>query len=308
MNHSHSHPGHSHAHGTHAHNHGVAVAAENERRIFAVMLLTGGFMIAQAVGGWLSGSLALIADAGHMLSDTAALGLAWLAFRLGRRPADRRRSYGYYRFEILAAFINGLALFLVAAWVCIEAWQRLREPVPVLGGPMLAVAIGGLAVNVVGFAILRRAGSHNVTLKSALVHIVGDLLGSAATIGAAIVILATGWTPIDPMLSVVVALLILRAAWDLVRRSGHVLMEGAPEGFDARSLRNDLVAHVPGVHGVHHVHAWMITAERPMVTLHLELEPGADAAHVMAAAKERLKREFGFGHSTIQIDPAGCPD
>jgi cobalt-zinc-cadmium efflux system protein len=284
------------------------VAADNERRIFWVMLLTGGFMVVQAVGGWLSGSLALIADAGHMLSDAAALALAWLAFRIGRRPADRRRSYGYYRLEILAAFVNGLALFLVAGWVCVEAWQRLREPVAVLGEPMLVVAVGGLAVNIVSFVILHRAGGNNVTLKSALVHVVGDLLGSAATIVAAIVILLTGWTPIDPLLSVLVALLILRGAWDLVRRSGHVLMEGAPEGFDAHSLRIDLVAHVQGVRGVHHVHAWMITAERPMVTLHLELEPDADAAHVMATAKERLKHEFGFGHSTIQIDPAGCPD
>jgi cobalt-zinc-cadmium efflux system protein len=305
---SHRHDGHAHAHGPHAHDHRIAVAADNERRIFWVMLLTAGFTVAQAVGGWLSGSLALIADAGHMLSDSAALGLAWLAFRLGRRPADARRSYGYYRFEILAALINGLALIVVAIWVCYEAWHRLREPVAVLGGPMLAVAVVGLAVNVVGFLILRRAERENVTLKSALVHVVGDLLGSIATIAAAIVILATGWMPIDPLLSVLVALLIVRSAWDIVRRSGHVLMEGSPEGFDARALRADLVAHVPGIRGVHHVHAWMITAERPMVTLHLELEPGADAARIMTAAKERLKHEYGFGHSTIQIDPAGCPD
>ena len=302
------HAGHMHAHEAHAHDHRLTVAADNERRVFWVMLLTAGFMVAQVIGGWLSGSLALIADAGHMLSDSAALGLAWIAFRLGRRPADMQRSYGYFRFEILAAFVNGLALFVVAAWICFEAWHRLREPTPVLGGPMLVVAVAGLAVNVVGFAILRRAATDNVTLRSALVHVIGDLLGSVATIAAAVVILATGWTPIDPLLSVLVALLILRGAWDLVRRSGHVLMEGAPEGFEAHTLRDDLIAHVPGVRGVHHVHAWMITAERPMVTLHLELEPDADPVLVMTVAKERLNVEFGFGHSTIQIDPAGCPD
>ena len=305
--HGHKHVGHLHAHG-HAHAHRSDAAADNERRVFWVMLLTATFMVAEAIGGWLSGSLALIADAGHMLSDAAALGMAWLAFRLGRRPADARRSYGYYRFEILAAFVNGLALFLVAGWICVEAWQRMHTPVPVLGVPMLVVATAGFAVNAAGFALLVRADRDNVTLRSALVHVVGDLLGSAATIAAAVVILASGWTPIDPILSVFVAVLILRAAWDLVRRSAHVLLEGSPEGFDPRVLRDDLIAHVVGVRGVHHVHAWMITAERPMVTLHIELDSDADAARVMVAAKERLKGEFGFGHSTIQIDPPRCPD
>jgi cobalt-zinc-cadmium efflux system protein len=305
------HSGHYHAQAAgspHRHERGVSVVADNERRVFWVMVLTAGFMVVEVVGGWLSGSLALIADAGHMLSDTAALGLAWLAFRLGRRPADAQRSYGYYRFEILAAFVNGLALFVVAAWVCFEAWQRVRVPVPVLATPMLAVAVAGFAVNLAGFVILRGASHDNVTLRSALIHVVGDLAGSAATIAAAIVILVGGWTPIDPILSVFVAVLVVRAAWDIVRRSGHVLMEGSPEGFSSRALRNDLVEHVQGIRGVHHVHAWMITAERPMVTLHLELEPSADAARVMAAVKLRLKHEFGFDHSTIQIDPAGCPD
>lgn len=306
--HLHAHDAHVHAHDAHAHGHHMPVAAENERRVFWVMLLTGSFMVAEAIGGWLSGSLALIADAGHMLSDTAALGLAWIAFRLARRPADTRRSYGYYRFEILAAFVNGLALVVVAAWVCLEAWRRLHAPVTVLGVPMLVVAVAGLAVNLAGFAVLRRADTDNVTLRSAMIHVIGDLLGSVATVAAAVVILTIGWTPIDPLLSVLVALLVLRGAWDLVHRSGHVLMEGAPEGFDARMLGADLIAHVPGVCGVHHIHAWMITAERPMVTLHLDLEPGADAVRVMAVAKERLRREFGFCHSTIQIDPAGCPD
>jgi cobalt-zinc-cadmium efflux system protein len=285
----------------------VDPARDDERRVAWVMLLTATFLIAQAITGWLANSLALLADAGHMLSDTAALGLAWLSFRIGRRPADTRRSYGYYRFEILAAFVNGLALFAVAGFVCVEAVRRLRAPAPVLGGPMLVVAVFGLSVNVLAFAILRRSGGDNVTLRSALAHVLGDLLGSVAAIAAAVVILLTGWMPIDPLLSVFVALLILRSASEVVRRSGHVLMEGAPEGFDAGSLGDDLVAHVPGVRSVHHVHAWMINAERPMVTLHLELAAGADAATVLAAAKARLRDEFCFEHSTIQVDPADCP-
>ena len=306
--HAHEH-GHGEAHEHEdGHDHRVPVAADSARRVLWVMLLTGSFMFVEALAGWLSGSLALIADAGHMLSDSAALGLAWMAFTLARRPADHRRSYGYHRLEILAAFVNGLALFLIAAWVSFEAWQRYHAPVPVLAGPMLVVALVGLVVNIVSFFILRRGDHDNVNMRGALLHVAGDLLGSLAAIVAALVILATGWVPIDPILSVFVSVLILRSAWDIVRRSAHVLMEGAPEGFDPRALQADLRRHVPGVHGVHHVHAWMITAERRMVTLHLELEPGADPAQVMAAAKARLKQEFGFGHSTIQIDPAGCPD
>ena len=301
---------HGHAHGrehTHAH-FASQVREENERRVLSVLVLTGGFMVVQAVGGWLAGSLALLADAGHMLSDTAALALSWTAFRLARRPADTRRTFGYYRFEILAAFANAIALFGVALWVCVEAWHRLRSPVPVLGGPMLVVAAMGLLVNAVCVVILQRASGNNVNLRGALLHVVGDLLGSVAAIAAALVILATGWTPIDPILSVLVSLLILRSAWNLLRRSAHILMEGAPEGFDARRLGRDLSANVAGVSGVHHVHAWLITAERPMVTLHLEVEAGADASAVLATAKERLREHWGFGHSTIELEHGRCAD
>jgi cobalt-zinc-cadmium efflux system protein len=276
--------------------------------MFWVLLLTGGFMVVEAVGGWLAGSLALIADAGHMLSDTAALALAWAAFRVARRPHDEKRTYGYHRFEILAAFANGLALFAIAAWICFEAVGRLREPVPVLGVPMLVVACAGLAVNLVALFVLRGGNRANLNVRAALLHVIGDLLGSIGAIAAAIVILATGWTPIDPILSALIAVLILRGAWDITRRAGHVLMEGAPEGFDAAALRLDLINHVAGVGDVHHVHAWLISAERPMVTLHLELAPGADSTRVLPAVKARLREAHGFGHSTIQIEQGHCPD
>jgi cobalt-zinc-cadmium efflux system protein len=273
-----------------------------------VLILTAVFMVVQAMGGWLSGSLALIADAGHMLSDVAALGLAWAAFRVARRPSDVKRSYGYHRLQIIAAFANGLALFAIAAWILVEAIARLREPIPVLGGPMLAVAVAGLAVNLIAFFVLRTGDHANLNVRAALLHVLGDLLGSSAAVAAAIVILATGWTPIAPILSVLLTALILRGAWDVTRRAGHVLMEGTPDGFDAAALRADLIAIVPGVTDVHHVHAWMLTTDRPLVTLHVCLAPSADPNTALAAIKGRLKDRFGIAHSTVQIDPADCLD
>jgi cobalt-zinc-cadmium efflux system protein len=302
--HSHRHLPGAHRHDVHAHHH----VADGERRILWVLVLTVVFMVVEAVGGWLSGSLALIADAGHMLSDTAALGLAWAAIRVARRPSDEKRSYGYHRLQIIAAFANGLALFAIAVWILVEAVGRLREPIPVLGGPMLAVAAAGLAVNLIAFFVLRTADAANLNIRAALLHVLGDLLGSVGAIAAAIVILASGWTPIDPILSVLLTALILHGAWDVTRRAGHVLMEGTPEGFDVAALRADLIAAVPGVLDVHHVHAWMLTVERPLVTLHVRLAASTDPHTALAAIKARLKEQFGISHSTVQIDPADCLD
>jgi cobalt-zinc-cadmium efflux system protein len=301
----------AHAHGhrhRHVHAHAAPPGPDAERRVLAVLALTAVFMVAEAVAGWLSGSLALIADATHMLSDTAALALAYAAFGIARRPSDHRRTYGYHRFEILAAFANGLALFALAAWIVVEALGRLRAPVPVLGGPMLVVAILGLAVNLVSLYLLRSSSHGNLNVRAAFVHVLGDVFGSIGAILAAAVILATGWTAIDPILSVLVAVLVLRAAWDVTRRSAHVLMEGAPEGFDADAVRADLVANVPGVADVHHVHAWALTAERPLVTLHVRLAEDAEHRSALRAIKSRLASRFGIDHSTVQVDDGECPD
>jgi cobalt-zinc-cadmium efflux system protein len=231
-----------------------------------------------------------------------------MAFRVARRPHDEKRSYGYHRFEIIVAFANGLALFAIAVWICVEAIGRLRAPVPVLGTPMLVVASAGLAVNVIALVVLRGGDRSNLNVRAALLHVLGDLLGSVGAIAAAIVILATGWTPIDPILSIALTLLILRGAWDVTRRAGHVLMEGTPDGFDAAAMRKDLMGTVPGVTDVHHVHAWMLNAERPVVTLHVCLAPATDSAAALAAIKGRLKERFGIAHSTVQIDPGDCLD
>ena len=258
-------------------------------------------MGAEVIGGFISGSLALLADAGHMLTDFASLVLAWLAFRLARRPADWKRTYGFDRFSVLAAFVNGLSLFAIALWILIEAVKRLSNPSEVLGGLMLWVAVGGLAVNIVAFWVLSRAEGDNLNVRAAALHVMGDLLGSVAAIIASLVIIWTGWTPIDPILSVLVALLILRSAWSVVRESGHILLEAAPVGFDARAVAADLEATLPGVARAHHIHAWSITQERPMATLEVEPAAGANADDVRRAVKDRVRETTGVEHVTVEV-------
>jgi len=305
MRDAHNHSGHAHGHV-----HVQEVSEGNERRVFWMMWLTGGFMIAQVIGGLLSGSLALLADAAHMLSDTAALALAWVAFRVARRPPSDAKSYGWHRFEILAAFVNGAGLIVLAVWIVYEAIQRLMAPSPVLGGPMLVVAALGLVVNIVAFAVLSRGSRTNVNLRGALLHVVGDLLGSVAAIAAAVVILWTGWYPIDPLLSVLVAALILRSAGALVRDSAHILLEGTPEHIDPQDVKAVLAASIPEVLAVHHVHIWSLTVERSLMTLHVTVPDAADRDQVLAEVQRKLKAEFGVHHATVQIESERgcCPD
>lgn len=292
----------------HSHDHAPSVGDANEKRVLWALLLTGSFMIIEVVGGLLSGSLALLADAGHMLADTAALGLAWAAFRIAKRPHDARRSYGYHRFQVLAAFINGLTLLLIVIWIVVEAVQRLIEPVEVLGVPMLAVASAGLVVNIVAFAILHRGASENMNVQGAALHVLGDLLGSVAAIAAAVVILWTGWMPIDPLLSVLVALLILNSVWRLIRRSAHILLEGAPDWIDETELKAQLTAAVPAVESVHHLHVWMLTQEHPMITMHAQVSEAANHNEVLVAITRFLSERFAITHATIQIETGDCVD
>lgn len=301
---SHDHHHHDHDHDDHHHHH----AHGNERRVLWALLLTGGFMLAEVAGGILSGSLALLADAGHMLTDAAALGLSLAAFRASRRPETLKHSYGQHRFQVLAAFLNGAALIGIALWIAIEALQRLLSPVPVLGGTMLVVAVLGLVVNMVAFLLLHGGDRHNLNMRGAALHVLGDMLGSAGAIVAAGVILWTGWTPIDPILSVLVALLVVKSAWMLLARSWHVLMEGAPEGFDVDGLKADLVQAVPGVLDIHHVHMWMLTPDQPLLTMHATIaaETGHDDA--LYALQAALADRFEIAHATIQVERATCPN
>jgi cobalt-zinc-cadmium efflux system protein len=242
---------HDHHSDHHSHIH-----ATNEKSVAVAACLTGAFMLAEVAGGVIAGSLALLADAGHMLTDFASLALAWLGFRLARRPADWRRTYGFDRFSVLVAFVNGVTLFAIAAWIVVEAVQRLFEPVQVLGGLMLWVALAGLIVNILAFAILSRGDKENLNIRAASLHVAGDLLGSIAAVAASIVIITTGFMPIDPLLSMLVALIIVRSAWHVVRDAGHILLEGSPSGFDVRAVRQDICRALPYVVDIHHVHAW----------------------------------------------------
>lgn len=330
MGHGHDHAGHDHAdlehpdqdhadqpqsghaddHDDHDHGHAPAVNAANERVVLIGFLLTAGFMLAEIVAGLLSGSLALIADAGHMLTDAAALLLAWAAFRFGRRASDGKRTFGYMRLEVVAGLINAVTLFALVGWIVYEAIQRFMTPHEVLAGPMFVVAVLGLVVNIVVFLVLARGDKEHVNIRGAMVHVLGDLLGSVAAIAAAVTIWLTGWMPVDPILSVLVSLLILRSAWTLFRNSLHILMEGTPGNVVIEDLSKALVAQVPGLEAVRHVHVWSITSGKPVATLEIALAPGGDAAVVTCAVKRTLRADYGITHSTVEIvwgaDGASC--
>lgn len=305
MGHNHNHAGHDHGH---AHSHTGEASTKNERRLLLAAALTTVTLLAEVIGGIVSGSLALLADAGHMLTDSAALILAWLAVRFARRPADWKRTYGFDRFEVLAAFANGLALFFISAMICYEAFERISKPVEVLGGTMLAIAIIGLVVNVATLLILNHGGEANLNVRAALLHVLSDLLGSVAAIGAALVILQTGWTPIDPILSIVITLLILRSAWVITKDAGHILLEGAPGDIDVREVQKDLEATVPEVQGVHHVHAWSLSENRRVMTLHALTGDNVPPERVAAAIKARLRKAFGVVHATVEVEHRECAD
>jgi cobalt-zinc-cadmium efflux system protein len=291
----------THDHGPHGHDHGQGAG---DSRLTAALALTAGFMGVEVIAGLWTGSLALIADAGHMLTDAASLALALVAARASRRRADALRTYCYGRARVLAAFVNGLALFAIAAWIVLEAASRLAQPAPILAGPMLVVAVAGLGVNLVAFLILR--GGADINTRGALAHVVSDLLGSLAAIVAASVILATGWTPADPLLSILVAALIVRTGWNVTRESAHALLEGAPAGFEAEALQRSLVASVPLVRAVHHVHAWTVDADDAYITLHVEVDESVKPDPVIEAVRAHLVERHGFHHVTVQVEHACC--
>ncbi len=296
----------SHDHHTH---HDQGVSRNNVTRVKLALVLTGVFTLVEFAGGIISGSLALLADAGHMLTDTFALGLAAFAFHVSARPADAKRSFGYHRFQIIAAFVNGLTILFIVAWIVFEAIQRLLEPPDVIGGTMLLVAIIGLVVNVVAFVILHGDDQENLNIRGAVLHVMGDLLGSVAAVAGAIVIIRTGWMPIDPILSLSVAALLLRSAWQLTRRSAHILLEGSPEWLDVQEMREKIVATVPAVLDIHHVHVWGLTPQHPILTMHVVLQEAPEnPTAIVRRVKETLEAEFGVTHSTIELEVDDCAD
>ena len=280
--------------------------ADAQRRLLGALCLTGGFMVVEAIGGVLSGSLALLADASHMLTDTAALGFACIAVLVAKRPIDTERTYGYHRFPVLAAHVNAITLLLLVAWIAVEAVARIRQPVEILEGPMLAVAVIGLLVNLAAFRILHGGETDSLNVRGALLHVLGDLLGSVAAIVAALTIMATGWTPIDSILSLLVAVLILRSAVSLLRQTGHVLMEGRPEHLDVADVVRTITEAVPEVSAVHHVHIWSLSPDRPMMTFHARVGRSADHDHVLERVLAKLRERFGIRHATVQLEHERC--
>ena len=291
--------GHRQAHSNHD---------NDARRVFWAFLLIGGFMFAEVAGSVISGSLALLADAAHMLIDTVSLLFAWIAFRLSRRPEDQMRTYGYHRFPVLAAFANGVSLVFIVGWIFSEAVGRFINPTEVLAGPMLVVAGLGLIVNIGAFALFRGANRDNLNVRGALLHVVSDMLGSVAAVGAALVIMTTGWMLIDPVLSVLVCLLVLRSAWFLLKESAHVLLEGVPKQLNVQEIGPDLIAHIPTVEDVHHVHAWSLSQEYSLLTLHARIAGNANPDSTIVAIRARLEERFNIDHVTVQIELEDCTD
>ena len=291
--------GQAHPHGAAGHSHRPPTGAPGtSRALLIALILTAGFALVEAIGGWLAGSLALLSDAGHMITDAAALGLALFADTVARRPPSKRASYGYGRAEVLAAFVNAIVMLAVVAAIATEAVRRLLEPAPVAGGMVVGIALAGLAVNLVAAWVLSRAtGSLNT--RGALLHVMGDLLGSLAAIVAGAVIVVTGWMPIDPILSLVVALLILRSTWQLLKQSTGVLMEGVPAHLDFDAIGRSLAA-LPGVADVHDLHVWNMSAEGIALSAHLSIARGDDWLGILAQAKRMLLADHGIRHATLQ--------
>lgn len=291
------------------HDHAHAQAAHSSGTLLGVAFaLTAAFMLVEVAGGLYARSLALVADAGHMLTDAAALALAWTATRLAARPADMRRSFGYQRVRVLATFVNGCALLFIVAWIAVEAIQRLFTPVPINAVAMLWIGSAGFAVNLIVFGMLRRGDAHDMNIAAATLHVIGDLLGSVAAIVAAAVILWTQWLPIDPLLSLLVGALIVRSAITLVRRSAHILMEGTPDWLDVAELRTTLESHIPTINDVHHVHAWLAGPHEILLTMHVSIANGANHSAVLNETKAVLADRFGITHATIQVEVERCVD
>ena len=296
-------PAHGHDHGhDHGHAHGHAhrpVSGETiDRSFIFALVVTGLFALVEVAGGWYAHSLALISDAGHMATDAAALLIGLMAARLARRPASASKSYGYGRAEVIGAFVNGLVMLAVVIWIMVEAVERILAPQPVAGGWVMAIAAAGLVVNLIVLSVLSH-GHHSLNSRAAVLHVMGDLLGSVAAIVAGAVVTFTGWTLIDPLLSVAVSLLILRSTWRLLVESVNVLMEAVPEDVDYHEVERRL-AQIGGVAAVHDLHVWQMGTEGRALSAHLLIDSPEQWVRVLEEAREVLRREYGVGHVTLQ--------
>lgn len=308
----------AHDHGSHGHSHaelddenrrhvaGYAADPRRTRKLMLAFALTSITLVAEAVGGWLSGSLALLADAGHMLVDALALLFAWLGAHFAQRPADARRSFGYVRLEVLVGYTNALSQFALVVWIAFEAVKRFFAPEPILSGMMLAVALAGLVVNLLVLSTLHGHDHDDVNTAGARLHVIGDLLGSVGAVCAALVVRYFDWLWADPAISVLVSLLILNSAWRLLRRCAHILLEGVPDGVEAAAIVSGVEADVAGVRDVHHVHVWQLAGGVRVATLHARLNEGTEPDQAILAVGRSLRQRFGIEHVTVQLDGVQC--
>ncbi|RDX35213.1 cation transporter [Kangiella sp. HD9-110m-PIT-SAG06] len=295
------HQGHTHANDDEKHDHPIA----SRKQMLWAVILTASFMLVEVVGGLISGSLALLADAGHMLTDAAALLLAFYAMTLSTKPADNQRTFGYGRLQVLAAYTNGIFLVGLTGWIVWESIQRFYEPNPIQTTTMLIVAVLGLVVNIVVFKILHSASGDNINVRSAMLHVLGDLLGSIGAIAAALIIWQWGLLWVDPLLSIFVSVLILRSAYHVIKDSSHILLEGKPHELDTVKIREDLMA-INGVVDIHHMHLWSISEQEPLMTFHALIKDDYKGDDMIDIMLEQLRVEHGLIHATIQIERANC--
>ena len=287
------------------HGHSHTPAGKNKRRLAIVLGLTTAYLIAEVVGGLLTHSLALLADAGHMLTDVAGLGLALLAIQFAERPATPERTYGFYRVEILAALINAVVLIGISVYILYEAYQRFRNPQEVHSGAMLAVAAAGLVVNLVGIYLLRAASDESLNMKGAYFEVLSDMVTSIGVIIAAIIMLTTGWYYADPIISAGIGLFILPRTWMLLKAAVGVLLEGTPSDVNLATLRES-IANVPGVASVHDLHVWCLTSGVNAMSVHAVLADHALHDEVLAAVQKRVTLDFKIAHATVQVECEGC--
>ncbi|MEM6159975.1 CDF family zinc transporter ZitB [Erwinia sp. P6884] len=278
----------------------------NRHRLLAAFVVTTGFMVIEIAGGLISGSLALLADAGHMLTDAAALLMALLAVQFARRKPNARHTFGLLRLTTLAAFVNAMALLVITLLIVWEAIHRFMQPQPVAGGLMLGVAVAGLLANLLSFWLLHRGSEEkNLNVRAAALHVLGDLLGSVGAIVAALIVMYTGWTPIDPILSMLVSALVLRSAWALMKESLHELLEGAPAAIDADKLKRALTLGIAEVRNVHHIHLWQV-GEKPVITLHVQVIPPRDHDALLHRIHAWLHEHYQIEHATVQMEFQRC--
>lgn len=291
MNHD---PAHNHSH-----------VPKHQGILIFSLILTGGFMFAEVIGGLISGSLALLSDAGHMLNDALGLGLALWALRFGTRAADSKRTYGNRRAETVMAFTNGITLVIISALIFKEGLTRLFEPVTVHADQMLWIAVLGLFVNIIVAGMLFKGSGENLNVKGAFLHVLGDLLGSVGAIVAALVIQWTGWVYADPLVSLLIAGLILRTSWRFLGDTWHILLEGTPPELDLPELERRIRA-VAGVVGVHDLHVWSLTGEQTLLTAHLQISDEASSFHTLTAVRQLLQHEYHIEHSTLEPELIAC--